>query len=94
MTDAFTPQPDESVSDYALRMSDLVELIAGIVMLEAGIGIDVDDMMADARWLIALPDDTRHEIFALQQQIDRVIRRMTSATLLQRILYFAQEMSA
>jgi hypothetical protein len=86
--------PGESVSDYARRMSDLINLIAGIVHAEAGMMIDLDDVIKEFDFIDEHAGDPAwQECWDLRQEIDRVVSRMLSPTRLQRVLFFAEEMS-
>lgn len=86
--------PDESPAGYAQRMIDLVGVIEGLVSAEAGMLIDFDDTIADARFIVEHADSPDwDECWQLQLEIRRVIGRMTSPTRLARVLFFAQEMA-
>jgi len=86
--------PDESPGGYAQRMVDLVGVIEGLVSAEAGQLIDVDDTIANARFIAEHADGPDwDECWQLQLDIRRVISRMTSPTRLDRVLYFAREMA-
>lgn len=93
MASIYDPEPGEPISVYAQRMNDHVRLINGIVQSHAGMLHDFDDVIVDLDWIIALPDDRREEVFALQRRIDRVVSRMNSISRLDRVLYFAEEMA-
>lgn len=84
----------ESAADYAQRMIELVGVIEGLVDAEAGLLIDFDDTIADARFIVENADNPDwDECWQLQLEIRRVISRMTSPTRLDRVLFFAQEMA-
>lgn len=95
MTDHITTRlAGETAAGYAARMQDLVRLIGGIVSAEAGMLIDIEEVIEHLDWIVSQPDDVaRSRVFELQRRIDRVVGRMTSEARLRRILFFAQEMS-
>lgn len=85
---------DETAAEYAQRMIEVVEVIAGLVQSEAGMLIDADDMISNARFIAEHADGPAwDECWQLQLEIRRVISRMTSPMRLHRVLFFAQEMS-
>lgn len=87
-------QPDETVPEFAKRMSDLVNLINGIVQSHAGMLHDADDVIADLDFIIEhAGDDNWDECWKLRHDIDLIVSRMTSPTRLERVLIFAKEMS-
>lgn len=87
-------RPGETAAEYATRMRYLVTLIVGTVQSHAGIGIDVDDVIADLDWIAAQPDDARRAmVWDLQCRIDKVVGRMTNPVRLHKILSFVQKMS-
>lgn len=86
--------PSESRADYAERMIELIEVIEGLIYAEAGLVIDFDDTIANARFIVEHANDPSwDECWQLQLEIRRVIGRMVSPTRLSRVLYFAQEIS-
>lgn len=94
MTRQLERAPGETVPEFAKRMSDLVHLILGIVQSEAGIGYDADDVIEELRFIVKhAADDNWDKCWELKVEIERVISRTTDVNRLQRILYFAKEMS-
>lgn len=94
MTRQLEMQPGETVFQFAKRMSDLVRLINGIVQSHAGMLHDFEDAMSDLDFIIEhAADPGWKECWQLRVDIERVTARMRSETRLQRVLYFAREMS-
>lgn len=92
--DPFQRLPGESAAAYAGRMRDLIGDIVGIVHIEAGLLIDIDEVLTDLEWIIAQPhDEERKRVFELQRRIIRVVGHMTSESRLQRILIYVEEMA-
>ena len=94
MTRQLDRQPGETVPQFANRMLDLVSLINGIVQSHAGMLHDADDVIADLDFIIGhFGDPGWKECWQLRVDIERVISRMTDVARLQRILYYAREIS-
>lgn len=92
--DPFQRLQGESAAAYAGRMRNLIGDIVGIVHVEAGLLIDIDEVLADLDWIIAQPhDEERKRVFERQRRINRVVGHMTSASRLRRILIYAEEMA-
>lgn len=87
-------QAGESVPEFAARMIDVVRLINSIVQSHAGMLINSDIVIEHLDFIVEHGGDPAWgECWELRQKIDRVCSRMMSPSRLQRILYFAKEMS-
>jgi hypothetical protein len=69
MHDIFRRQTEDTLSQYTLRMKALIRFIHGQVQIEAGLSVDIDEVLADLDWIVEnqdlLPDlITVHQILS------------------------------
>lgn len=84
----------ESAAEYARRMRQYIILLVGVVQSEAGVGIDIEEVIAQLEWIEDLPDDAvRAGILDRQQKVIRIVERMSDPAKLDAVFEFAEETS-